>query len=78
VTAARSGRDIVLTVRDNGPGLVAPRGEGGGLGLRNTMARLERLYGPRQRLTLRPAVDGPGTVAEVVLPYHTTAPAGAA
>jgi two-component system, LytTR family, sensor kinase len=72
VAALRSGDDVVLTVRDNGPGLVAPRREGGGLGLRNSMARLEQLYGPRQRLTLRPAGDGAGTIAEVVLPYHTT------
>ena len=72
VEAARSGDDVVLAVRDNGPGLVAPRsGGGGGLGLRNTMARLEHLYGARQRLALRPSTDGPGTIAEVVLPYHT-------
>jgi two-component system, LytTR family, sensor kinase len=72
VEAARSGEDVVLAVRDNGPGLIAPRtGGGGGLGLRNTMARLEHLYGARQRLTLRPATDGSGTIAEVVLPYHT-------
>jgi two-component system LytT family sensor kinase len=66
---------LVLRVRDNGPGL-----EGGdeasreeGVGLANTRARLEQLYGSEQRLTLRPAPDGVGVVAEVTLPYHTRA-----
>jgi two-component system LytT family sensor kinase len=66
---------VVLSVRDNGPGL-----DGGtevlreeGVGLANTRARLEQLYGPEQSLTLRPAADGAGLVAEVTLPYHTRA-----
>ena len=80
--AHRSGDDLVITVRDNGPGLDAqpslagapvehPRGPGsGGVGLRTTRARLEQLYGTEHKLSLRPAAEG-GTVAEVVLPYHT-------
>lgn len=86
--ARRAGDDVVITVRDNGPGLTAspgadgaaapalprsPReGTSGGVGLTNTPARLEQLYGAEQHLSLRPAGDG-GTVAEVVLPYHTGA-----
>jgi signal transduction histidine kinase len=80
--ARRRGDDLVITVRDNGPGLNAapspgresaehPRGTGG-VGLRSTRARLEQLYGAQHVLSLRPAEDG-GTVAEVVLPYHTAA-----
>ena len=80
--ARRTGDDLVITVRDNGPGIDAlpsaagapvehPRGPGGGgVGLRSTRARLEQLYGAEHTLSLRPAADG-GTVAEVVLPYHT-------
>jgi sensor histidine kinase YesM len=44
----------------------------GGVGLSNTRARLEQLYGPDQRLSLRRA-GHVGTVAEIVLPYHTAA-----
>jgi signal transduction histidine kinase len=69
------GDRLVLRVRDNGPGLDggddSPREEG--VGLANTRARLEQLYGPDQRLTLRAAPEGVGVVAEVTLPYHTRA-----
>jgi two-component system, LytTR family, sensor kinase len=88
--AHRAGDDLVITVRDNGPGLDAsgPAAGGtsltpevvrdnggpgsGGVGLSNTRARLEQLYGVDQQLSLRPAAGG-GTVAEIVLPYHTGA-----
>jgi two-component system LytT family sensor kinase len=82
--ARRDGEDLIITVRDNGPGLNAaaqrgvepaehPRGAGGGgVGLRTTRARLEQLYGAEHMLSLRPAPGG-GAVAEVVLPFHTAA-----
>jgi two-component system LytT family sensor kinase len=74
IRAFRDDEDqLVLRVRDNGPGLAS--GEDGlpedGVGLTNTRARLEQLYGPAQRFTLRPAPEGVGLVAEVSLPYHT-------
>lgn len=76
IRAFRDGSDrLVLRVRDNGPGLDAedesPRD--GGVGLANTRARLEQLYGAEQTLTLRPAPNDVGLVAEVTLPYHTRA-----
>ena len=66
----RDGADVVLTVRDNGPGPTTATSGPSGVGLRNTTARLEQLYGTDQRFTLR-AAPGGGTIAEVRLPYHT-------
>ncbi|HUQ79713.1 MAG TPA: histidine kinase [Gemmatimonadaceae bacterium] len=77
--ARRSGDDVVITVHDNGPGLdteaaraksMEPTGGTGGVGLTNTRARLEQLYGRAQRLSLRRAGET-GTIAEIVLPFHT-------
>jgi two-component sensor histidine kinase len=72
ITAHRSNDSVVLSVRDNGPG--PSTSIAGGLGVRNTTARLSQLYGDRQHFSLRPAPGG-GTIAEVTLPYR---PAGAA
>ena len=70
ITAAEQDGRVVLRVRDHGPGLSPAATEG--VGVRNTRARLEQLYGDAQSFTLRPA-EGGGTVAEVTLPYHTAA-----
>jgi len=67
---------LVLRVRDNGPDASLPGtavgGDGRGVGLRNTMARLEQLYGTHQRFTLRPGEDGEGMVAELRIPLRWT------
>lgn len=85
--ALRSGSHVVITVHDNGPGVdtaieadrngsLTPSsreaGGTGGVGLSNTRARLEQLYGVDQYLSLRRAGDA-GTIAEIKLPYHTGA-----
>jgi sensor histidine kinase YesM len=72
ISARRSGDRLVLAVRDNGPGLDGASTGDEGVGLRNTRARLEQLYGTAQSLTLRTADEG-GLVAEITLPYHTGA-----
>jgi two-component system LytT family sensor kinase len=81
------GSTTVLRVRDNGPdkprasfGTVATPGtdasaEHRGVGLANTAARLEQLYGPEERLTLR-AAPGGGTEVTVRLPSGATPSAG--
>ena len=72
VRASRSDGELVLAVRDSGPGDDAsvPGGGGGGVGLRLTRARLAELYGGDARLNLEPVNSG-GMLAEIVLPYHT-------
>jgi signal transduction histidine kinase len=74
VSARRDGDVVVLTVRDNGPALddASALARAGGVGLRNTRARLAQLYGPDHTCALAPAPGG-GVVAEVTLPYHTRA-----
>jgi two-component system, LytTR family, sensor kinase len=67
ISGRRDGDRLVLSVRDNGPGIDAQNESG--VGLANTRARLEQLYGDRAVLTLRNA-DGGGTLAEITLPYH--------
>ncbi len=75
---ARRDRDqVVLTVRDNGPGLAAaaarPNPKGHGIGVGNTRRRLEQLYGRRQELVMR-EVEGGGTEVIVRLPCRVAVP----
>ena len=72
LSAHRDGRQLVLTVEDNGPGPGPAQTERpGGLGLPNTKARLEALYGDAASVKLTPASSG-GTLATVSLPFQTT------
>jgi two-component system LytT family sensor kinase len=59
---------LEIQICDDGPG-VSAEGSGNGVGLSNTRARLQQLYGDRQSLRLD-SVAGGGTVATVLLPYH--------
>jgi signal transduction histidine kinase len=68
----RSGDALHIRVRDNGPGL--PHGwaldRGVGIGLGNTRARLEHLYGRGDySLEIGPA-EGGGTCVDVTFPYR--------
>jgi signal transduction histidine kinase len=80
VAAARVDGRVRLSVRDNGPGLPPTGTAAGGIGVRNTAARLREMYGEDQRLLIENAPGG-GTLAVVELPYRaasggeTTAPA---
>jgi signal transduction histidine kinase len=70
ISARRENGRLRLDVRDDGPGL-APGADGaGGVGLANTRARLEQLYGDAQSLALANDPAG-GTRVTVVAPYRT-------
>lgn len=68
VSAKRSGDALRLTIRDDGPGL-RPGNAGTGLGLANTRARLEHLYGERSTLEVADHPDG-GVIATVTFPWR--------
>jgi sensor histidine kinase YesM len=73
--AWREGGRLHLSVRDNGPGLLAFSGDGAsatgpGIGLQNTRRRLATLYRDEQRLVLENAPEG-GAIAQLTLPFHT-------
>ncbi len=70
IRAHRKEEKLVLSVRDNGVGMKKPGTASEGIGLANTKARLQTLYGPRARLILNTASDG-GCLVEMELPYHT-------
>jgi LytS/YehU family sensor histidine kinase len=71
VEAMREGDALVLRVINDAPveAPVAAAPTRTGVGIRNTRARLEQLYGSAQRFTLER--DGErGVVAEARLPFH--------
>ncbi|MGC4050025.1 MAG: histidine kinase [Paludibaculum sp.] len=70
ISASLDGGELQLRVLDDGPGLIltAPT-QSRGIGLANTRARLEQLYGAGARLTVENAEDG-GVAATIVLPYR--------
>ncbi len=69
ISARRLNGMLVLTVRDDGPGLTeSPRTGGSGLGLANTRERLQQLYGDDHRLALENAVSG-GVEVTLGLPF---------
>jgi len=73
VCVQREADTLVLTVRDDGPGVNAAD-SGRGIGLANTRERLSGLYGKAQRLDLGRTADG-GFGVRVELPFHTSAEA---
>ncbi len=77
IIARRRDEMLQLAVRDDGKGVTRRYAEG--LGVRNTRARLEHLYGDRAAFTLEPAGGRSGTVAIVDLPFRPggTAPIAA-
>ena len=73
VAARVDGDVLMLSVRDDGPGYRAETGEAG-VGLANTRARLETLFGGAGQLQITEA-EGGGTVATLRFPLRRTASA---
>lgn len=67
--AAREGERLRITVTDDGHG--PRRDTRDGVGLGTTRARLVELYGSQATLAVDPAPER-GTVATLVIPWHTT------
>jgi len=59
-----------LSVSDNGEGMVDQSTPTNGIGLRNTRARLEKLYGPNQDFKLETTAGG-GVHISIIIPFHT-------
>jgi LytS/YehU family sensor histidine kinase len=72
VRSRRDGDWLTLEIRDNGAGLTEGRQRPDGIGLTTTRARLERLHGERQELTLENLPQG-GCVARIRIPFQLTA-----
>jgi sensor histidine kinase YesM len=73
IRATREHDSLRLEVRDTGPGFAAAgshRGEG--IGLVNTRARLQHLYGSAQRIDCFDAVGGGACVA-IRIPFRVAA-----
>jgi two-component system LytT family sensor kinase len=76
IIASRTDGQLTVLVQDNGQGFVGTTIREG-LGLRNTRARLEQLYGAGDHLTLAQAPGG-GTVVTLNIPFHALVLASAA
>jgi two-component system LytT family sensor kinase len=70
VVVLQDAERLVIRIEDNGRGLQAEGELHEGVGLGNTRARLEQLYGPRQSVSIENASRGGATVT-VSIPFHT-------
>ncbi|HEX5868821.1 MAG TPA: histidine kinase [Longimicrobium sp.] len=71
ITGSAAAGRLFLSVEDDGRGICGPP-RAGAMGLDNTRARLQRLYGAAQDFALHSAPDG-GTRVEVRLPFRRAA-----
>jgi two-component system LytT family sensor kinase len=75
VRARRLDDRLELSVRDDGPGFGEEQAGGRtGVGLANTRARLEQLYGPGGFEMYRGSGPGGGALVRITLPFRLAAP----
>lgn len=70
VVARRDESNLIIEIKDNGPGIQREPAESSGIGLRNTKERLQTLYGNNHSFEMVSPESG-GLVVKIVLPYHT-------
>jgi signal transduction histidine kinase len=70
IAARRQGSDLVLVVRDTGPGLSAATltALNTGVGLTNTRSRLQHMFGDRHRFEFHEPPDG-GLAVRIAIPF---------
>jgi two-component sensor histidine kinase len=71
IRSRRDGEWLIIEISDNGGGLAQGEPAHEGIGLTTTKARLERLYGDQQSLTLGNLPTG-GCVARIRIPFQLT------
>ncbi len=73
IRAVRKQSTLTITVCDDGQGMNAERPSDAreGVGLRNTRARLQQLYGASYRMVASSREDGSGFAVHLILPFHT-------
>ncbi|MCI0695612.1 histidine kinase [candidate division KSB1 bacterium] len=69
ICAERHEERLRLQIKDDGPGLPPDKSLSNGVGLSNTMARLQRLYGSAQSLVFDNAPEG-GAVVTLEIPFE--------
>jgi two-component system, LytTR family, sensor kinase len=67
LTSRRKGDRLILTVRDDGPGLRVSGVDGAGVGLANVRGRLDQLYPDRHKFTVENHPDG-GVLCTLEIP----------
>jgi two-component system LytT family sensor kinase len=75
--ARREAENLLLQVRDNGNGITNPARSREGVGVSNTRARLQQLYGNAHRFEFSNGKEG-GLLVSVVIPFRTANGAGGA
>lgn len=68
ISAARENGMVRLRISDNGPGL-GSSATTGGIGLTNTQARLDQLYGANHKFEMRSGEHG-GFEVTILIPFH--------
>ena len=70
IVARREGHDLLLVVRDTGPGLSATTltALNKGVGLTNTRSRLQHMFGERHRFEFHEPADG-GLAVRIAIPF---------